>query len=108
MNDDGKVWFPCPYLETDVVLTPERRTHMLEEHPEILRQSDALIASTLLDPEQIRLRRTGSLLFVARGKSLYVIVAVNKLKREQIYKIMTAYFTRRLSREDQVLWERSK
>jgi hypothetical protein len=103
-----KIWFPCTYLQTNVVLTPERRLHILEEHPEILKNSDDLIAEALSQPHQIRLRPLGSLLFVSQARTLYVVVAVNKLKREQVYKVMTAYYARKLSREDKVLWERSK
>lgn len=108
MNDDGKVWFPCPYLETDVVLTPERRLHIFEDHPEILARLDETLPNTLQQPDQIRLRPLGSLLFVSQARRLYIVVAVNKLKREQIYKVMTAYYARKLSREDKMLWEKSK
>lgn len=108
MSEDGKTWLPCPYLGEDVVLTPERRAHILEEHSEVLEEGEEDLKAALLQPDQVRQRPTGSLLFVINIGRVYLVVAVNRLKREKVYKVMTAYFTQKLSGEDKVLWERSK
>jgi hypothetical protein len=108
MSEDQKVWIPCPYLNQEIVLTLERREHILEEHDEVFDNGDADIKNAIQQPDQIRQRPTGSLLFVTNFEHGFLIVAVNKLKRENIYKIMTAYFARQLSGQDVMLWEKSK
>ena len=106
MNMDEKVLFPCPYLNDNVVFTPERHAHILEEHANVIAKGNELLQTALLDPIQVRLRPTGSLLFVIQVRQIFLVVAVNKIKRDNIYKIMTAYFARKLSKEDSVLWEK--
>ncbi len=105
---EGKIWIFCPHLNQEVVLTPERRLHILEEHAEVFDDGDEDLKAAIQQPNQIRQRPTGSLLFVIDLGNTFLIVAVNKIKRDNIYKIMTAYFSRKLSKQDVVIWEKSK
>ena len=106
--EEEKIWIPCPYLKQEVVLTPERKLHILEEHLEVFDDGDEDLKAAIQQPDQIRQRPTGSLLFVINLGKVFLIVVVNKIKRDNTYKIMTAYFSRKLSKQDVVIWEKSK
>jgi hypothetical protein len=59
--------FPCPYLRGEVELSEERERHIAEGHPDLLPAHRELIATTLADPDQIRLsKRFGSARLLAR------------------------------------------
>jgi hypothetical protein len=49
--------FPCPYLRGEVDLSEERERHIAAGHPDLLPEYRDLIATTLADPDQIRLSK---------------------------------------------------
>lgn len=48
------MWLPCPYLKADAELTDERFAHIARVHPELLPGRLDLVASTLLEPDEVR------------------------------------------------------
>ena len=104
--------FPCPYLRGEVELSEKRERHIAEGHPDLLPGHRELIATTLADPDQIRLsKRFGSARLFARwyadlrgGK--HVVVVVVGQPHEGRHWIITAYIARKLA-EGESEWQRS-
>ena len=94
--------YPCPYLGAEVELTAEREAHIAQRHPDLLPLYQDRIASTLAQPDQVRVsERMPNARVLARyyedvlaGK--YVVVVVSELAAHRHW-IATAYIARRLS-----------
>jgi hypothetical protein len=105
--------FPCPYLGGIVELGEEREHHIAERHPDLLPAYRNLLATTLADPDQVRLNsrvKSAKILSrwyseIAGGKHL-VIVVVTEPKHPARRWIVTAYLARRLA-EAIIEWTRS-
>ncbi len=104
--------FPCPYLEAEVELTREREQHIAERHPDLLPEHRDRIATTLVDPCQIRRseRFGGARLFSRWYSELkggkYVVVVVVSAGIDERHWIVTAYIARRLA-EGESEWVRN-
>jgi hypothetical protein len=95
--------FPCPYLEREVELTPEREQHIAERHPDLLPEHRDRIALTLAEPDRVRQgnRIPDARLFsrwypdLIGGKHVVVVVMSARTKGRDW--IVTAYIARRLA-----------
>lgn len=102
----------CPYLSTEVELTPEREQHIAEQHPDLLPQHLAVVEDTLADPDQVRRssRSSNARLFTRGFPSLrsgkYVVVVVIMEQPPHRSWVITAYMARRLAGGG-VEWQRS-
>jgi hypothetical protein len=98
------VRYACPYLNGEVELSEERRTHIAERHPDLLPEFAEELGFTLNDPDQVRRsgRFANALLFarwfdsVLTGKYV-VVVVVGDRDPVRRHWIVTAYISRRLS-----------
>ena len=105
--------FICPYLDADVELSSERRSHIESTHPELLPEYDDYLAQTLADPDEVRRdgRFPTTRIFtrwfqhLIRGKFLAVVVVTDNAPARRRW-IVTAYATRRL-RQGESEWKRS-
>ncbi len=105
--------FSCPYLKTEVELTPEREQHITENHPDLLPEHRFGISETLADPDEIRrsLQVSSALLFSKRyegpldGKNIVVVVMTGPEANHRNW-IVTAYITRKLI-AGETEWKRS-
>ena len=94
--------FPCPYLSSDVELSPERENHIAENHPDLLPEYKKYISETLANPDQVRLSSrfknarlfTRWFDFIRNGKYIVVVSQSKPLVR---HWIITAYLARKLS-----------
>ena len=90
-------------------LTAERWEHIATFHPEMAGQRDAVL-ETVAEPEIIQLGDYGELLaarFYARTPlgDKHLVVAYREMSPEDGF-ILTAYYTRRLSTQREILWKR--
>ena len=111
LEEEGLNRFFCPYLAEDVELTPERRNHIVRQHPEMGTDFDQIIKSALSDPDQVRRsRRMGNARLFSRwfadvrGGKHAVIVVVSEVDAGRSW-IITAYLARRLA-EGEAEWSR--
>lgn len=100
--------FSCPFLDGEVELTDERRSHIERHHPEITNGLDALIEAVLSQPDEVRrdmrqeetrLISTFFPLFL-RGKHMVVVVVSDAPAApgdSQRHWIVTAYPARELT-----------
>jgi hypothetical protein len=107
MSENQKIWLPCPYLEQDVLLTGERYTHIIGKHPKVFAEGVEDFKAAIAQPDQIRRNPQGSLKFVIDLGTHFLVIALNRLKRDKTWKIATAYDADSLSPEDEVLWKKS-
>lgn len=99
--------FYCSYLETEVILTLERKTHVRTYHPDVQKHTGK-IREVLLSPDQIRESKydEDAILFykfypeIKGGK--YVSVVVKKGARNVI---LTCYLTDRI-KGGALLWKK--
>ena len=104
--------FVCPYLGAEVDLSDERQRHIAERHPDFLPAYEDRLATTLLDPDQVRRssRFAAARLFsrwhndVNDGKNI-VVVVVSEAENGRHW-VITAYMTGRLAPGD-IEWQRS-
>ena len=103
------VQFPCPYLETEVEVTEERRRHIVERHPDLLLAGWEHIATTLADPDQVRhsMRIVNARMFYRwyDGLNKHVVVVVISEPGGRNW-IVTAYLARKLA-TGEMEWKRS-
>ncbi len=104
--------FPVPTLAAAVELPDERAQHIIDQHPELAQDLDALIASTLADPDLVRTsprfagaRRFSRWFDVVRGGKHVVVVVVSNTTPIQRHWIVTAFITRRLA-QGETEWQR--
>ena len=107
------ILFQCPYLNSEVELTDERESHILERHPDLLPNARALIETTLSEPDEVRrsTRFSSGRLFsrwfdILRGGKHVVVVVISDSASIDRHWIITAYIARRLS-EGVPEWKRS-
>lgn len=106
--------FFCPYLDSEVELTPARERHIADGHPDLLPEYRSCLSETLADPDMVR--RSSCLanvrLFsrwfpaVRGGKHVVVVVGLAPDGAGRRHFIITAYIARRLA-EGEVEWQRS-
>lgn len=108
---------PCPYLQSEVLLSDERMAHIVEQHPELPTNSLDRIAQTLRDPDAIRTDRRfpGTRLFsrwfddLLRGKIMVVAVVTDEPESTLVgpgrHWIVTAYPARRVT-QGVIEWSR--
>jgi len=104
---------PCPYLSSDVELSPEREKHIAESHPDLLPEYREQVVKTLLEPEQVRLstRFKKARLFTRwfdslRGGKYIVVVVISEDKPSTRHWVVTAYMARKLAGGD-IEWKKS-
>jgi hypothetical protein len=107
MSEDQKIWLPCPHLKQDVLLTGERYAHIIQKHPKVFSEGVEDFKAAIAQPDQIRRNPQGSLKFVIDLGTHFLVIALNVIKRDNVYKIATAYDADFLSQEDEVLWKKS-
>jgi len=94
---------------TPIRLTSERWEHIVTYHPEMAGQREAVL-ETVAEPDVIQQGDYGELL-AARfytGTPLgdkHLVVAYREVNQEDGF-ILTAYYTRRLSTQREILWKR--
>ena len=105
--------FPCPYLQTEVEWTEERKRHIAERHPDLLLKHGRCIADTLADPDQVRrsARLRNARLFTrwfdtVRGGKYVVVVVVTDVAATRRHWVVTAYMARQLTEGD-IEWTKS-
>ena len=103
----------CAYLQGEVELTAEREEHILERHPDLLRDHAAAVAETLADPDQVarsvrfqNVRLLSRWYTGLRGGKYAVVVVVSDPPPSARHRIVTAYLSRRVARGI-VEWVRS-
>jgi hypothetical protein len=94
----------CPYLSSDVELSPEREKHIAESHPDLLPEYREQLVKTLIEPDQVRLsaRFMKARLFTrwfdsVRGGKYIVVVVISEGKPMNRHWIITAYMARKLA-----------
>jgi hypothetical protein len=105
-------FFFCPYLQSNVELTKERKQHIIETHPGTLPDYLEQLRETLADPDQIRQseRDETALLFskwfdtIRAGR--YLIVVVVRDQGPTRNWIITVYTARKLA-GGQVIWQKN-
>jgi len=105
--------YPCPYLENNVEMTDERRTHIQTHHPDLIPEYESCIAKTLYDPDLIRTssRYSNAKIFskwfnsVKKGKYIVVVVVSDSYPHERHW-IITSYISRKLSKGG-ILWKKT-
>ena len=107
-------YFKCPYLNSDVELTDERKKHIAQQHPDLLPEFRHAIEETLEDPDEIRRssRFTGARLFnrwfeTVRDGKYVVVIVVSDAEPSERHWIIIAYMARKLSKGREVEWKRS-
>jgi len=105
--------FPCPYLQTEVELTEERKRHIAERHPDLLLEHRAHMADTLAAPDQVRrsARFRNARLFTrwfdtVRGGKHVVVVVVADVAASRRHWVVMAYMARKLIEGD-IEWTKS-
>jgi hypothetical protein len=104
--------FACPYLRAEVELSNERERHIAERHPDLLPDHRACLATTLVDPDQIRRsKRFGSARLFSKwyaevqgGKHIVAVVVSGGDGNR--HWIITAYITRSLA-AGEIEWARN-
>jgi hypothetical protein len=106
------VYFPCPYLRSNVELTDEREHHIANHHPDLLPDYRQSIADTLANPDQVRRSsRFGNARLFSRwfeslrGGKYVVVVVVSDLVPSERYWIITTYIARKLAKGGDIEWE---
>lgn len=106
-------FLPCPYLDSDVELTDERKHHITLRHPDLLPMYQQCIPDTLMLPDRvtrssrIRHARLFNRWFEwLRGGKHVVVVVVSDLASAERHWVVTAYMTNRLARGGDIEWER--
>lgn len=103
----------CPYLNTNVELTGERKRHIAKTHPELLPSHEQEMIGTIADPDEIRRskRYANALLFckwfssVKEGKYIVVVILSEASPKERHW-IITAYITRKLT-HGEIVWQKN-
>ncbi len=105
-----KILFYAPFFKTNVILTAERRIHILSRHSDLgsSEQLELMISATLLDPEIVQTSRTDKhgIIFAKwhpllhNGKFLLVVV-IDDPERKWI---ITAYSSHEIP-EGEILWQ---
>lgn len=101
--------FPCPYLDGEVELTPERENHIRERHPDLLPKHRDRMMETLAEPDEVR--RSARLAtahlfsrwFDIIGKHVVVVVVSEASSR---HWVVTAYLASKLA-PGVVEWKRN-
>ena len=106
MSEDQKIWLSCPYLNENILLTGERYNHIVSKHPRVFQEGVEDFKAALAQPDQIRRNPQGSLKFVVDLGSHFLVIALNRIRHDNSWKIATAYDTEVLSNEDEVLWKK--
>ena len=111
------IQLPCPYLQGDVELTPERMAHIAAHHPELPADIANSIAAALFDPDEVRSDRRfpGTRLFsrwfdgLLKGKILVVAVVSDEPESAGggvgRHWVVTAYPARRIT-QGVIEWSR--
>ena len=106
-------FFPYPYLDSSVELTDEREHHITLRHPDLLPRYRQCIPDVLMLPDRvtrsprIRTARLFSRWFDSlRGGKYVVIVVISEPAPAESHWIITAYMARKLTRGENVEWER--
>ena len=106
-------FFQCPYLDSDVELTDERKYHITLRHPDLLPMHQQCIPDTLILPDRVtRSSRIGRARLFSRwfewlrGGKYVVVVVVSDLTSAERHWVITAYMTNRLARGGDIEWER--
>jgi hypothetical protein len=102
--------FPCTFLDAVVELSEERRQHILTQRPEldverlgrVLSDPDRILAHEARPEQRLFCRLEPDL---PGGKQI-VVAVVTELERERHW-VITAYTTRRIRRQGEVLWSRN-
>ena len=94
--------------QVPIRLTSERWEHIVTCHPEMAGQQDAVL-ETVTGPDLIQQGDYGELLatrFYTRTPlgDKHLVVAYREVNREDGF-ILTAYYTRRLSTQREILWK---
>lgn len=106
MSEEQKIWLFCPYLNENVLLTGERYNHIIEKHPRVFQEGVEDFRAAIAQPDQIRRNPQGSLKFVIDLGIHYLVIVLNRIKRDNTWKIATAYDSETLSNQDEVLWKK--
>lgn len=107
-------FFPCPYLNSDVELTDERKYHITLRHPDLLPRYQQCIPDTLILPDRVTRssRMSNARLFSRwfdnlRGGKYVVVVVVSNPAPTESHWVITAYIARKLAKGGDVEWERT-